>query len=276
METKICRKCGIEKTVDNFYKTYNWYCSQCKECMKKNHKEWYQKNKNKIVEDNRKRAKEYYYNHLEEKKEYQKQYRNKNKEKTYISSRKSRNKRKEYWQEYNKKYQETHKEELKEKRHQYYLENANGIKKKTKNYYENNKDKIKEYHKNNKENINKRLNEYYKKRQKEDSVFKLKVQTRKMIINSFLKKGMNKSKRTEEIIGMPLNKFYYYLLQTFKNNYGYEWDGIEKVHIDHIKPLKLCETEEEVIKCCYYTNLQLLRAKDNLEKSDKLDWKLEV
>ena len=97
-----------------------------------------------------------------------------------------------------------------------------------------------------------------------------------MIVNSFIKKGMNKSKKTEEIIGISLKEFYYYLLKTFKDNYGYEWDGKEPVHIDHINPLKQCNTEEEVIRCCYYTNLQLLKAEDNLKKGDKTNWELEV
>ena len=39
-----------------------------------------------------------------------------------------------------------------------------------------------------------------------------------------------------------------------------------KYHIDHIVPLATAQTEEDVIKLCHYTNLQLLTAKDNLEK----------
>ena len=66
--------------------------------------------------------------------------------------------------------------------------------------------------------------------------------------------------------------FINHLLETFKNNYGYKWDGIEKVHIDHIIPLATAKTKEEVIKLCYYTNLQLLKAKDNIEKGNKLNW----
>lgn len=228
-----------------------------------------------IAEESRKRAREYYYKHREEKKEYQRQYRSLNKDKCYQSSKKSILKNKEYWDNYYKEYSIKNKDKIKEKSHKYYLENKEKIKNKRKEYYKNNKDKVKEYYENNKNKINKKSSEYYKKRSNEDSVFRLKVQTRKMIINSFLKKGMNKSKRTQEIIGIPLNEFYYYLLQTFENNYGYKWDGIEKVHIDHIKPLKLCKNEEEVIKCCHYTNLQLLKAKDNLKKSDKLDWRLD-
>ena len=134
------------------------------------------------------------------------------------------------------------------------------------------KEYYKQWYKNNKNLIAKENRE----RAKEDNIFKIKVQTRKMIVNSFIKKGMNKSKKTEEIIGISLKEFYYYLLKTFKDNYGYEWDGKEPVHIDHINPLKQCNTEEEVIRCCYYTNLQLLKAEDNLKKGDKTNWELEV
>ena len=60
--------------------------------------------------------------------------------------------------------------------------------------------------------------------------------------------------------------FYKHLLQTYKNNYGCEWDNIEKIHIDHVIPLAAAHTEEDVKKLCHYTNLQLLKEKDNLYK----------
>lgn len=243
---------------------------------KEYYKQWYENNKNLIAKENRERAKEYYYKHREEKKEYQRNYRKNNKDKCYESSRNSRLKNKEYWNDYYKEYSKKNKEKIKERKHQYYLKNKEEIKNKRKKYYSENKDKIKNYYKENRIKINEKLNEYYKKRAKEDNIFKIKVQTRKMIVNSFIKKGMNKSKKTEEIIGISLKEFYYYLLKTFKDNYGYEWDGKEPVHIDHINPLKQCNTEEEVIRCCYYTNLQLLKAEDNLKKGDKTNWELEV
>lgn len=74
------------------------------------------------------------------------------------------------------------------------------------------------------------------------------------------------------IFGLNKEEFVKHLLTTFINNYGYEWDGKEPVHIDHIIPLATAKTEEEVIELCYYTNLQLLKAKDNLKKSCKLDF----
>ena len=46
------------------------------------------------------------------------------------------------------------------------------------------------------------------------------------------------------------------------------------MHIDHIIPLCTVNTKEEIIKLCHYSNLQLLKAKDNLEKKDKLEWEL--
>lgn len=69
-----------------------------------------------------------------------------------------------------------------------------------------------------------------------------------------------------------MDKFNEHLLKTYKNNYGEEWDGVEKVHIDHIVPLATANTEEEVIKLCHWTNLQLLKEKDNLYKRDKLNY----
>ena len=83
-----------------------------------------------------------------------------------------------------------------------------------------------------------------------------------------------KSKKTEKILGCNFEDFHNYLLQTFRDNYGYEYNFKEEVHIDHIIPLVTAKTEDEVTKLNHYTNLQLLKAKDNMEKRDKLNWKL--
>lgn len=85
---------------------------------------------------------------------------------------------------------------------------------------------------------------------------------------------MRKSKKTEEILGCNIDYFIDYLLKTYENNYGYKWDGIEKVHIDHIVPLSIANNEKEVIKLCHYSNLQLLKAKDNMKKHDTLNFNL--
>ncbi len=187
---------------------------------------------------------------------------------------------------------------IKEYRHNYYIKNKERLRKQQKEYHkkwyaknkeekqrknnvwlENNKEKRKEYleiyEKENHDRILKRKLERRKKRKETDIIFKLKEQVRDTIKKSF--RGILKGKRgkTKEILGCDLDFFIDYLLETYKNNYGVDYDNKEKVHIDHIIPLATAKTEEDVIKLCHYTNLQLLKAKDNLSKNDKLEWRLQ-
>lgn len=197
MDIKFCNKCKTEKNIVNFYKRGKYYCSQCKECMNKNNKEWYNK----------------------------------------------------------------HKQQVKERNEKYRKENQELIKKLNKNWKEKNKEHIKNY----------KRQKYYI--DKNDDFYKLKIQTRHLIFKAFERKGYKKNSKTEQILGCDYETFIKYLLETYKKNYGVEWNKEEKVHIDHIIPLSTAKTEEEVIKLNYYTNLQLLKAEDNLHKSNKLNWR---
>jgi len=51
---------------------------------------------------------------------------------------------------------------------------------------------------------------------------------------------------------------------SFKNH-G-EW------HLDHIYPVSLAKSEEEIIKLNHYTNFQPLWAKENIRKGNRLDY----
>ena len=150
-----------------------------------------------------------------------------------------------------------------ERNKKYNLEHKDGRKKISKRYYE----KYKEI-------ILKKNAKRKKNRKKEDCVYKLKEQIRRRIWGAFNSKGYKKNKHTEEILGCTLDYFYNYLLQTYKDNYGYEWDGIEPVHIDHINPICNAKTEEEVYIYNKFNNMQLLKAEHNLEKSSKTNWKI--
>lgn len=207
METKICKKCNVEKSIDNFRlkfeKRFNksYLYSYCKDCESQYFKKYKLNNKEKIKE----------YHEKQDYKEYQK----------------------EYHKEYQKKY----------------------------------------YKKYNKE-INIKRARYRNKKKKEDALYKIKNQIRVLIYMAFNNKGFLKSEKTEKILGCTFKEFYDYLLKTFKNNYGYDYNFNENVHIDHIIPLATAKTKEDVIKLNHYTNLQLLKAKDNMQKRDKLNWKL--
>lgn len=301
METKICNKCGIEKNIDEFQfrRDTNSYRHACKECINKQKKVLYDKKH----EEERKRSA------LNKKIIPKTIICNKcgvEKPIANFDFRKDtgryRNTCKECRKKITNEYYLLHKDELNEKHKEYgkkyRLENKEELSRKGKEYYQQNKDKIrirhkrnnakrylekrekilqysKEYKKTHKYQIRVRINAYEKTRKERDPLFKLVKQVRTLINGSFSNKGYKKNTKTEKILGCNISYFLTYLLETYKLNYGTEWDGKEEVHIDHIIPLATANSEEEILKLCHYTNLQLLKAKDNLEKNDKLDWKLD-
>lgn len=265
MDTKVCKKCGIEKPIDDFNKTQN----QCKVCEKEYKREYYQKNKEKV----QKKVSEYRENNREKVLETNRKYkenhrqllRDKAKKYYYDNREEILENHKDYMIDYSKKYYEDNKEELKIKKRQYQKENAGKIKEYRKIYEEKNRNKIQKTHR-------EYLRKYTKNRKNSDPLFKMIIQMRGLISGSFTRRGYTKRSHTYEILGTDYETFYKHLLKTFKDNYGYEWDGKEEVHIDHIIPLALAESEEDIIALCYYTNLQMLKGKDNLSKGAKLDW----
>ena len=114
--------------------------------------------------------------------------------------------------------------------------------------------------------------EYKKKEREEDYLKRLTHNTRCRLNQSFANKGLTKTKKTECILGIDLEMYRKYLLDTFISNYNRPYDpATDKVHIDHIIPISTATTEEEVIKLCHYSNLQLLLAADNRKKSNNIN-----
>ena len=114
------------------------------------------------------------------------------------------------------------------------------------------------------------MNNYMKNRINTDSLFKFKSNVRGLIYQSFKRKknnDWNKKTKTENILGCKFEEFKIYIEKQFTN--GMNWENQGKWHLDHIKPLKLAETEEDVIKLNHYTNFQPLWAEDNLKKGSK-------
>lgn len=131
---------------------------------------------------------------------------------------------------------------------------------------------IAKYTRNNKEKVNKLRRERNKKRKLEDPVFKFKEITKKLVQNSF-KRGLQnfqKRKRTEEILGCSVSKFTEYILSLCPKDITLKDFGKYGYHIDHIIPVSIAKSEEEVIKLCHYTNLQPLWWEDNIRKSNKI------
>ncbi|CAB4136642.1 hypothetical protein UFOVP309_48 [uncultured Caudovirales phage] len=114
------------------------------------------------------------------------------------------------------------------------------------------------------------MNNYMKDRINTDSLFKFKNKVRGLIYQSFKRKknnNWNKKTKTENILGCKFEEFKIYIENKF--TFGMTWENQGEWHLDHIKPLKLAETEEDVIKLNHYTNFQPLWAEDNLKKGSK-------
>jgi hypothetical protein len=146
-------------------------------------------------------------------------------------------------------------------------------------YYYANKEKCKkrnkEWRTNNKEKVRTQRRKYERNRLKEDPVYRFKHQTRNFINQTFLRLHTEKfEKKNKELTGLTNDELAVYLLKTFKDNYGYDWDFKESVDIDHIVPLSSAKTLDEAIKLFHYTNLQLLKRKDNQSKGARTDWVL--
>lgn len=178
-------------------------------------------------------SKKYYNENKDKILQYQKQYFKDNKEK-----------KTEYHKQYDKKYREAKKEKIAEYKKQ---------------YYETNKEKIFEQSK-----------QYKNKRRQIDPIFKFTGNIRNLICKSFKigKNEFGKNAKTEEILGCTIEEFRSYIEDKFVKDMSFENYG--KWHLDHIIPISIANTEEEIIKLNHYTNFQPLWAEDNLKKGNKI------
>ena len=259
METKKCKLCEENKSLNEFYLCGGKYSSRCKKCFGEyqknnpNRKEIEKKCREKNKEILNEKRKKRYYDNVEKTREY-----NRN----LMKKRRAENpeKYKEYSQsEKNKQYQKEYREKNKEKQKQYikdyYLKNQNELK----NYQKN-------YQKENKEIRNKRY-----KKDKEIPERKI-----KMILRSRFKAAIKKDCKNSSIIkllGCPIDEFKIYLESKFQGGMTWKNHGLKGWHIDHIIPCSAFDLtkEEEQKKCFHYSNLQPLWWEDNLKKGNKVE-----
>ena len=207
-------------------------------------------------------------------KDCQNQYREANKEAIAERKKQWRQSNKEAIAEKHKQYREANKKAIAERKKQYNKANKEAIAERHKKYYEANKKAIAEYGKQykeaNKEALVEKKRNYINNRLKTDPIFKFKSNVRGLIYNSF-KRGTNqfsKKAKTEQILCCTIEQFREYIAAKFKK--GMSFDNHGQWHLDHIVPLSIAATEEEIIKLNHYTNFQPLWAEDNLIKSDKI------
>ncbi|HHX69026.1 MAG TPA: hypothetical protein GX708_13380 [Gallicola sp.] len=141
-----------------------------------------------------------------------------------------------------------------------------------------NKKRRENYNKN-KEMINEKRREIYSLNKDEinlkrrnsiesDPIKKLKKQVTNTIYKSYSRKGIKRTKSINEILGHDLDTEIEKLLKQYKYKYKKDYDGSEELQVDHIMPIWMAKTSEELDNA--NRALQLLPAAENRRKGGKL------
>jgi len=265
---KTCNKCKIEKPLSDFSKKKQGkygVSSICKLCSNQHNRAYREANKEK--EKARQKA------YREANKDKEKAYREANKDKIKAYQKAYRESNKDKIKSYHKEYRQSNKDKVRENKKAYYEANKDKIREKNKAYYEANKDKInkvnKDYFNRNRKRLINIREDNIKKRKKNDSLFKVTYNTRRLIRGCFRNKGYTKKSKTYQILGCTYEEFKQHLERQFTK--GMSWENYGEWHLDHIYPVSLAKNEEELIKLNHYTNFQPLWAEENLKKSNKIE-----
>ena len=148
------------------------------------------------------------------------------------------------------------------------------IKEKSRNYYYDNKEKNHTKILERNRLWRKNNPSYTTDRKKTDPAFKLIKNLRSRLSRFINFTYITKRSTTINLVGCLPKELKLFLENKFTDNMS--WVNYGEWHIDHIIPLSTAKTEEDLYKLCHYTNLQPLWAKDNLAKSNKLDYLYEM
>jgi hypothetical protein len=149
------------------------------------------------------------------------------------------------------------------------------------NYVKNNIEQCKLTNKRYNDSNKEKRNEKRRNRMLFDDLYSLTCNIRAAIGSSFKNNGYKKGSKTEEILGCTFDELKFHLESNFEDwmnwdNHGkyngelnYGWD------IDHILPISIAQSEEEVVKLNNYNNLQPLCSYVNRNiKRDRVDYEV--
>jgi len=224
-----------------------------------------------------KQHKKYYIEHKDQIKEYSDQYRKNNPEKVWKWQRQWRKNNPERARELSSRWVKNNPEKRKQSTKLYYENNRDKHKQSMKLWYKKNSEKAKEIRKrwreNNPEKIRKTRREWERNMRRINLKYNLSRKICDAIYRS-LKRG-TKDNHWEILAGYTLTKLIKHLKKTMPENYSWNdyLDG--KLHIDHIIPISAFNFDKpehtDFKRCWALSNLQLLPAKENLIKHNKLE-----
>lgn len=235
MELKVCAKCKVTKTVDNFHICKrNGYRSRCKDCKRSDDKLWRENNKDldriskkKWRDDNKEYMRIYYLS-------------NKGKIDAYI-----------------REYYLNNREDIKNSRKEYYYKNRELSINNSSEYYESVK---------NSELFIKKRREYMRNRY---SKYPYIFAHRNILKRHLLLICEKKINRTEEMLGYSSEDLKLHIESLFRD--GMSWSNYGEWHIDHIKPISKFDKNESTKIVNSLDNLQPLWAYENLKKGDRYE-----
>jgi len=124
------------------------------------------------------------------------------------------------------------------------------------------------YRQKNKDILREKMKIYHKNRMESDMVYKAKVISRNLIRKSLSKGGYTKKSKTYQILGCTYEEFKNHIENQFK--LGMNWENRDLWEIDHIVPISIAQSEDEMLMLNHHQNLRPLWKYENSEKSDNL------
>ena len=139
-------------------------------------------------------------------------------------------------------------------------------------WVEERKRKQREWYYKNREKRGKQIQEWKNKQRDNNPAFRMKLSIRASLSASLKREGYTKKSRTHKVLGCSYDFFVSHIEAQFKE--GMNWENYGKWELDHIVPISLGKTEEEIISLNNYINFQPLWRKDNIKKTNKIVWEI--
>jgi len=268
METKVCKKCNIEKSIDGFYvdkRNKSGVMGSCKDCYYISQKKWKESNPDKC----RNWVLNWRKNNPEKVKEISERWVKNNPEKAKESSKQWKKNNTEKINENKRNWYKNNAEKVNESCKQWKTNNIEKVKENVTKWHKSNPDRVKNIKLNWKKNNPDKIKDNQRKQRKKPKT-KMSNNVRKRLSQYLKLNNISKKNKTFEIIGCTPEFLKEHIQSQFKDNMSWENYGYYGWHIDHKIPLSSAKTEEELYKLCHYTNLQPLWVEENLKKGNKI------
>jgi hypothetical protein len=108
------------------------------------------------------------------------------------------------------------------------------------------------------------------KRMRTDPLYKLIINTRARLRMFYKASNIRKTNKTFIMVGCTPEFLKQHLEKQFKPGMTWKNNTRDGWHVDHIDPISLAMSSEDVEKLSHYTNLRPLWATENLKKSNKI------